>query len=133
MQLKFSHDNLLLVVEPPEKDGDDFLIEPYSLQDSERLFIFNNDAGGTKFHRRRALIYDFPRRMKAIEALRLRKQRSINYKVMPLDWWERQKRLPDVDEEGLVLLKKQDYMESIRLFRREIFTRSHLDIHDLFN
>ena len=41
-------------------------------------------------------------KMNASDALRLRKQRSINYKVMPLDWWERQKRLPDIDEEGLV-------------------------------
>ena len=40
---------------------------------------------------------------------------------MPLDWWEKQKRLPDIDEEMLVLLKKKDYLESIRLFRREIF------------
>jgi hypothetical protein len=44
--------------------------------------------------------------MKASEALRLRKQKSINYYRMPLDWWEKQKRLPDIDEEGQVLLKK---------------------------
>ena len=61
--------------------------------------------------------------MNASDALRLRKQRSINYNVMPLDWWEKQKRLPDIDEEGLVLLKKKDYLESIRLFRREIFKK----------
>jgi len=42
---------------------------------------------------------------------------------MPLDWWEKQKRLPDIDEEGLVLLKKKDYLESIRLLRREIFIK----------
>jgi hypothetical protein len=40
--------------------------------------------------------------MKASDALRLKKQRSIDYYKMPLDWWERQKRLPDIDEEGLV-------------------------------
>jgi hypothetical protein len=45
---------------------------------------------------------------------------------MPLDWWERQKRLPDIHEEGLVLLKKQDYLESIRPFRREIFKKPEL-------
>ena len=45
---------------------------------------------------------------------------------MPLDWWERQKRLPDIDEEGLVLLKKQNYLESIRPFRREIFKKPEL-------
>ena len=45
---------------------------------------------------------------------------------MPIDRWERQKRLPDFDEEGLVLLKKQDYLESIRPFRREIFKKPDL-------
>jgi hypothetical protein len=64
--------------------------------------------------------------MNASDALRLRKQKSINYKVMPLDWWERQKRLPDVNGEELVKLKKQDYLESIRLFRREIFKKPEL-------
>ena len=59
--------------------------------------------------------------MKASNALRLRKQRSINYYRMPLDWWERQKRLPDLNKEELIQLKKKDYLESIRLFRREIF------------
>ena len=61
--------------------------------------------------------------MNASDALRLRKQRSINYNVMPLDWWEKQKRLPDIDVEMLVLLEKKDYLESIRLFRREIFKK----------
>jgi len=61
--------------------------------------------------------------MNASDALRLRKQRRINYKVIPLDWWEKQKRFPDIDVEGLVLLKKKDYLESIRLFRREIFKK----------
>jgi hypothetical protein len=72
VQLKFSHDNFLLALKPLEEEDDDFFIEPYSLQNSEKLFIFNNDVGGTKFHKRRALIYDFPRRMKASEALRLK-------------------------------------------------------------
>jgi hypothetical protein len=93
------------------------------LIDSENLFIFKNNEEGDKIRKRRALIVETLKRMKASEALRLRKQRSINYKVMPLDWWERQKRLPDFDEEGLVLLKKQDYLESIRPFGREIFKK----------
>ena len=74
--------------------------------------------------------------MNASDTLLLRKQRRINYKVMPLDWWERQKRLPDVDEEGLVLLKKQDYLESIRPFRREIFKKPELKfwkVNDFFS
>jgi hypothetical protein len=45
---------------------------------------------------------------------------------MPLDWWEKQKRLPDINEEELVLLKKKNYLESIRLFRREIFKTPEL-------
>ena len=45
---------------------------------------------------------------------------------MPLDWWERQKRLPDVNGEGLAELKQQEYLESVRLFRREIFKKPEL-------
>ena len=91
------------------------------MEDIEKLFIFKNNEEGDKIRQRRALIVETLKKMKASEALRLRKQRTINYKVMPLDWWERQKRLPEVNREELVKLKKQDYLESIRLFRREIF------------
>ena len=72
------------------------------MEDIENLFIFKNNEEGDKIRQRRALIVETSKSMKASEALRLRKQKRINYKVMPLDWWERQKRLPDIDEEGLV-------------------------------
>ena len=72
------------------------------MEDIENLFIFKNNEEGDKIRQRRALIVETLKRMKASDALRLRKQKRINYKVMPLDWWERQKRLPDIDEEGLV-------------------------------
>ena len=45
---------------------------------------------------------------------------------MPLDWWERQKRLPNVNQEELEKQKKQDYFESVRIFRREIFKKPEL-------
>jgi len=93
------------------------------MEDIEKLFIFKNNEEGDKIRKRRALIVETLKKMKASDALRLKKQRSIDYYKMPLDWWERQKRLPDIDEEGLVLLKKQDYLESIRPFRREIFKK----------
>jgi hypothetical protein len=76
------------------------------MEDIENLFIFKNNEEGDKIRKRRALIVETLKRMKASEALRLRKQKSINYYRMPLDWWEKQKRLPDIDEEGQVLLKK---------------------------
>ena len=42
---------------------------------------------------------------------------------MTLDWWERQKRLPDVNVEDLEEIMKKDKLESIRIFRREIFKK----------
>ena len=101
------------------------------MQDTENLFIFKNNEEGDKIRKRRALINETIKRMKASEALRLKKQKSINYNVMPLDWWERQKRLPDVNGEELEKLKKQDYLESIRIFRREIFKTPELQFWKL--
>ena len=72
------------------------------MEDIEKLFIFKNNEEGDKIRKRRALIVETLKKMKASDALRLKKQRSIDYFKMPLDWWERQKRLPDIDEEGLV-------------------------------
>ena len=60
--------------------------------------IYKNNEEGDKIRKRRALIVEASKRMKASDALRLRKQMSINYYRLPVDWWERQKRLPDLNK-----------------------------------
>ncbi len=61
--------------------------------------------------------------MMANDAIRLKKDRKNDYSKIPLDWWERVKKLFELPEQEFKALEEKEKKDQFKLFRREIFKK----------
>ncbi len=61
--------------------------------------------------------------MVANDAIRLKKDRKKDYSKIPLDCWERTKKLFYLPEKEFKELEEKDKKDGLMLFRREIFKK----------
>ena len=60
-------------------------------------------------------------KMVANDAIRLKKDRKKDYSEIPLDCWERTKKVFELPEKEFIVFEAKDKKDGFKLFRQEIF------------
>ena len=61
--------------------------------------------------------------MVANDAIRLKKDRKKDYSEIPLDCWERTKKVFELPEKEFIVFEAKDKKDGFKLFRQEIFKK----------
>ena len=62
-------------------------------------------------------------KMVANDAIRLKKDRKKGYSEIPLDCWERTKKVFELPEKEFIAFEAKDKKDGFKLFRKEIFKK----------